>query len=95
MKDTRDVTPPSWWENPPEQEEPKRYKCRCCGRELDRLGYAADEEKEYTYCLSCVYDVINEESKTAEQDFLKQLIYEEVMNGENCFSFEQLFKSED
>lgn len=92
MRRAREIIPPRWWTTPPEREEPERYKCRVCGCELDRLGYAADENLEYVYCSDCLYHAIAEGAEDLEEDFLKQLIWEDITEGANYISFENLYK---
>lgn len=92
MRRAREIIPPKWWTTPPERQEPKRYKCQVCGKELDGLGYAADENLEYTYCSDCVRKAITAGAEDLEEDFLKQLIWEDITEGANYISFENLYK---
>lgn len=63
-----------------------------CGKELTALGYAADENLEYTYCSDCVRKAITTGADDLEEDFLKQLIWEDITEGANYISFENLYK---
>lgn len=47
---------------------------------------------EYTYCSDCLYHAIAEGADDLEEDFLKQLIWEDITEGASYISFKNLYK---
>ncbi len=49
---------------------------------------------ELLYCLDCVEDAVTKNAKSDAEDLLKQIIFDEVMQGEKCVALEYLYESE-
>lgn len=73
--------PLSWFNA--DYDEPKYPRCRCCNKEVDRYYY--DFGDELIYCQSCVDKLMfSMRAEDDEQEYLKDLIIEEMFNSERC-----------